>query len=228
MGSRQEGITKAGSQGRQQPGGEQLRAAAAGAAGQEHWVQLKGRQRGRGGSGNKDDAEGDTNWSEQQLNSFQVAAHTRRLPCAHLFGGGKGGAAARAKGAAAAARARERRRFNLEEGHNHTAAGGAARAHERGCRRPKWEGPRAQGVAIATGARRHQEEGCRNPTAGALIHPNLKQTLLHTPARKTSRMGGRLQGSAMLTGSNAGRGHCLGRAGRDVCGGDGEKVCGRG
>lgn len=54
--------------------------------------------------------------------------------------------------------------------------------------------------------------------------PNLKQALLHTPARKASRMGGRLQGSAMLTGSNAGRGHCLGRAGRNVCGGDGEKV----
>jgi hypothetical protein len=84
LGSRQEGSTKAGSQGGQQPGGEQLRAAAAGAAGQEHWVQLKGRQRGRGGSGNKGDAEGDANWSEQQLNSFQVAAHTRRLPCAHV------------------------------------------------------------------------------------------------------------------------------------------------
>ena len=47
-------------------------------------IGCKGRQRGRGGSGNKGDAEGDANWSEQQLNSFQVAAHTRRLPCAHV------------------------------------------------------------------------------------------------------------------------------------------------
>jgi hypothetical protein len=115
---------------------------------------------------------------QHSISDFQVAVHTRRFPCVHLFGGGEGGAAARdgsssnSNGKAASeiyprVRAQQKAQMGL-----HGRTGRDAYVHKR-------EGPRAQKAVIAT-----KHDAIKRKAAAILrrgFDPNLKQAFLHSP-----------------------------------------------
>lgn len=169
-------------------------------------MQVKGRQRRRSGSGNKGDAKGEANRRTAAANRFSGrSAHPPSSLCTPLLRRERRGGSE--NHGAEAARATELRRFYLGKGHGHATADGAARTHRRG-------GPRlhTRRAAGSGGGHCHGSKGAskrrlpQNYDGG--FDPNLKQALLHMPARKSSVW-------AVVY---------MGRAGRDICGGDGEEA----